>query len=242
MKKLSVLLSALFLQATFNYAFAQTEVIHEYVDLGLSVKWATCNVGAEKPEDSGDFFAWGEISPYYSSLNPRVWKAGKERGYNWSSYFDVKTNSSGDPRYYQSNFGMTFKKYDISTGNTILEAVDDAAHVNWGGNWRMPSGKEIKELIENCTWTWTTLNGVEGYKIISNSNGNSIFLPAARFVYNPDSDPVNQYITGNYWSSSLSLNYSYCAGSLFFNKISHRIFLDDNVERISPFPIRPVCP
>ena len=242
MKKLSVLLSALFLQATFNSAFAQTEINHDYVDLGLSVKWATCNVGAEKPEDSGDFFAWGETSPYYSSLNPRVWKAGKESGYDWSSYFDSKTYSTGDPRYHQSNFGMTFKKYDISTGNSILEAVDDAANVNWGGNWRIPTAKEIKELIENCTWTWATLNRVEGYKIISKFNGNSIFLPAARFVYNPDSDPVNQYINASYWSSSLSSNYSYCAGSLFFNKMTHRIYLEDNTERNHPLPIRPVCP
>ena len=242
MRKIFALMFVLSFQTVLISVFAQTEVQHEYVDLGLSVKWATCNVGADKPEDSGDFIAWGETSPYYSSLNPRVWKEGKESGYNWSSYFDVKTYPSSDPRYYQSNFGITFKKYDISTGNTILEAVDDAAHVNWGGNWRIPTVKEIKELIENCTWTWTTLNGVEGYKIISISNGNSIFLPAARFVYNPDSDPVNQYITANYWSSSLSSSYSYCAGSLFFNKINHRIYLEDNTERNNPLPIRPVCP
>lgn len=240
MRKIFALLFVLSFQTVLISVFAQTEVQHEYVDLGLSVKWATCNVGADKPEDSGDFFAWGETSPYYSSLNPTVWKPGKEGGYIWSSYFDVKAYSTGDPRYHQSNFGMTFKKYDISTGNTVLEAVDDAAHVNWGGNWRIPTDKEIKELIENCTWTWTTLNGVQGYKIVSRSNGNSIFLSAAKFLADYDSDHVPVYYTATYWSASLSSSYSYCAGSLFFNMNNHVLLQD--TDRNNALPIRPVCP
>ncbi|MBR6876276.1 MAG: leucine-rich repeat protein [Bacteroidales bacterium] len=155
--------------------------IMEAVDLGLSVKWASFNLGAEKPEDYGDYFAWGEI----------VTKSN----YSWSTY-KFSTNSSGPfSKYNTSNsFGPVDNK-------TVLEADDDVAHELLGGNWRMPTDAEWTELRTKCSWTWTTQNGVKGYKFIA-SNGNSIFLPAAGYWYDTDLRAVGS--DGYYWSSSLT--------------------------------------
>ena len=163
------------------------EFIPEYVDLGLpsGIKWATCNVGATTPEGYGDYFAWGETEP--------------KTTYSWSTY-----------KYHDSDkFSMT--KYCTVDNKTVLELEDDAARVNWGGNWRMPTRAEQEELINtsNCTWTWTTQNGVNGYKVTSVKNGNSIFLPAAGYRdsevhYNANSDGLyDAGSLGKYWSSSL---------------------------------------
>ena len=158
---------------------------YEYVDLGLSVKWATCNVGAESPEDYGDYFAWGETSP--------------KSDYEWETY---KFRTSGD-----SYDNVKFSKYNTDSDygpidtKTTLDLIDDAAHANWGGSWRMPTSAEQDELREKCIWTWTTLNGIKGYKVTSKSNGNSIFLPAAGYR-----DGTGVYYAGShgdYWSSSL---------------------------------------
>ena len=139
-------------------------VSEEYaVDLGLSVKWASCNVGAERPEEYGDYFAWGEISPKESYTEDNCLTYGKSM-----------TDISGKPQY-------------------------DAATANWGGAWRMPTYSELKELGSNCTWEWTTLNGVNGRKV-TGPNGNSIFLPAAGYRYGTSSYDVGSY--GDYWSSA----------------------------------------
>ena len=133
---------------------------HEYVDLGLSVKWATCNVGANKPEEYGEYFAWGETEGY----------AGDDgHNFNWENY---KWSVDGSDR--------NFSKYN-STGAT-LDLEDDAAHVNLGGSWRIPTVTEIEELIANTTHTWTTNyegTGIAGYIVKSKTNSNQIFMPAA---------------------------------------------------------------
>ena len=137
---------------------------HEYVDLGLSVKWATCNVGANSPEDYGNYYAWGETSTK-------------------SSYTEVNSKTYG-------------KNYGDIGGNSSL----DAARANWGSTWRLPTRNERDELIDNCTWTWTTMNGMNGYKVTSKVNGKSIFLPAAGFCCN--SSLYNAGSDGDYWSST----------------------------------------
>ncbi len=154
----------------------------EAVDLGLSVKWANMNVGAITPEDYGDYFAWGETEPKkeYSWLNDKL---GLGTDYN-SLFSKYVTNSS----------------YGTVDNKTVLDPEDDAAHVNWGGSWRMPTDEECDELINNCTWTWTTENGVKGGKL-TGPNGKSIFLPAAGYRY--DVDLVRAGSHGYYWSSSL---------------------------------------
>ena len=200
---------------------------HEYVDLGLSVKWATCNIGAEEPEDYGDYFAWGETEPYYYSLSPLVWKEGHEEGY-WggNSYFD-----------YDSNLKPPYKKYGAD-GMTVLAPEDDAAHVNWGGEWRMPTREEFQELIDkkNCTWTWTSVNGIQGFKVESRKKGfkgNYIFLPGADSFYKTRWGSSH---IGLYWSSTL---YGSMAWSVEFvsNDIGMYVY-----GRPHGFTIRPVCP
>ena len=136
---------------------------HEYVDLGLSVKWATCNVGADNPSDYGHYFAWGETSPKAEYTED-----------NCSTYGKQISDITGDAQY-------------------------DAATANWGGGWRMPTEGEMSELLNNCTWTWTTQDGINGYNVVG-TNGNSIFLPAAGDRYGSLLDHVGSY--GNYWVST----------------------------------------
>ena len=162
------------------------------VDLGLSVKWANMNVGAESPEDYGDYFAWGETRA--------------KTNYDWSTYFDTNDN------------GSTFTKYNNDGGKTVLDPEDDAAHVNWGGSWRMPTQAEWQELLDNCTWTWTTQNGIKGYKVTSNKAGYTdkfIFLPAAGCRDESGLYDAGSY--GYYWSSSLYGHDSFLAWLLGFD-------------------------
>ena len=168
---------------------------HEYVDLGLSVKWATCNVGANAPEEYGDYFAWGETQP--------------KTTYDWSTYKWCNGSYDTQTKYCTDSY------YGTVDNKTQLELSDDAARANWGGSWRMPTTEEQQELINNCTWTWTTQNGVNGYKVTSKKNGNSIFLPAAG--YRDDSSLNYAGSTGYDWSSSLSSDYPGDAYGLGFN-------------------------
>lgn len=156
--------------------------IHESVDLGLpsGTRWATCNVGASKPEDYGDYFAWGETAP-------------KTVTYNWT--------------YYKFGTDKNLTKYTTSDGKTVLELEDDAAYANWGGDWRMPTAEQVAELSNNryCTWEWVEQNGVKGYKVVSKQNDNSIFLPAAGRKVAYGLDGTTSY--GYYWSTSLRTDY-----------------------------------
>ena len=173
--------------------------VHEWVDLGLpsGTLWATCNVGASKPEEYGDYFAWGETTT---------------KGiYNWSTYKYFKGSSLTMTKYCNSSiFGTVDNK-------TELEPTDDAATANWGSGWQMPSYAQFNELINSSytTTTWTTLNGKYGRKISSKSNGNSIFLPAAGYRYDASLDNAGSY--GFYWSRSLNTSYSYYAYYLSFD-------------------------
>ncbi len=172
---------------------------HAYVDLGLTsgTLWATCNVGATNPEDYGDYFAWGETTA--------------KSEYNWITYKYCNGSETTLTKYctysdYGYN-GFTDKK-------STLEAADDAATANWGGDWRMPTKAEQDELRSECTWTWTTLNGVNGYEV-KGTNGNSIFLPAAGFC--GDSLLLSAGAYGYYWSSSLYESYPGRAYDLGFH-------------------------
>lgn len=190
---------------------------HAYVDLGLSVKWATCNVGANKPEEYGDYFAWGETQP--------------KSTYDWSTYKLCNGSEYTLTKYcHNGNMGSVDKK-------TVLEASDDAATANWGGSWRMPTDAEFTELFGNCAWKWTTQNGVDGYKLTSTKNGKSIFLPAAGFRDDSDHGAGSN---GNYWLSSFNTFYSSLALNFTFS-------VGCNVGRYNDFryygySVRPVCP
>ncbi len=192
---------------------------HEYVDLGLSVMWATCNVGADSPEDYGDYFAWGETEPkddYRCST------------YKWRDVYENYTKYCTD-----NDHGNVDNK-------TVLESTDDAAIVNWGGVWRMPTVAEMKELTMQCTWTWTTQNGVNGCKVTSKSNGNSIFLPAAGCYYY-EYGLTDAGLSGVYWSSSLDTYNSDQAIGMYFIG-SGEGYSGGGLSRCYGLSVRPVCP
>ncbi|MBR2487344.1 MAG: hypothetical protein IKB46_06115 [Paludibacteraceae bacterium] len=190
-----------------------------YVDLGLSVKWATCNVGASKPEEYGNYFAWGETTT--------------KSTYDWSTY------KYCDGNYNSLNKYNTDSSIGPTDNNTILHMDDDAARVNWGGYWRMPTDAEFTELREQCIWTWTTHNGVEGYKVTSKKSGytnNAIFLPAAGHCFGSLLD--NAGSRGYYWSSSLSTGNPGSAWYVYFG--SGNVGRDDILGRNGGRSVRPV--
>lgn len=154
---------------------------HEYVDLGLSVKWATCNVGATKPEEHGGFYVWSateeKTNEPYQTQNTSDWESLRYTKYVGSTTSPYKDSSATD----------------ADALKTVLDPEDDVAHVKWGGIWRMPTGDEMEELVNKCTWTWEAKNGINGYTV-TGPNGKSIFLP----TYNGQD--------GNYWSSSLGVS------------------------------------
>lgn len=187
-----------------------------YVDLGLSVKWATMNVGASKPEGYGDCFAWGEVTA--------------KTTYDWSTYKWCNGSYDNLTRYNNSSV------YGTVDNKTQLAFSDDAAFKNWGGSWRMPTDAEWTELREQCTWIWTTESGVYGYKVISKTNSNSIFLSAAGYYYDSSLFSAND---GYYWSSSLSTDYpGYAWGVSFSSSNVNR----RSSNRYCGQSVRPVCP
>ncbi len=190
---------------------------HEYVDLGLpsGTLWATCNVGAESPEEYGDYFAWGETTT--------------KSTYDWSTYKYCNGTSTTMTKY------CTNSSYGTVDNKTTLESADDAATVNWGGDWRTPTTAEYQELSDECTWNWTTLNGVNGYRV-TGKNGNSIFLPAAGSL--SSSYPYLAGSYGYYWSSSLRSAYPYDACDFDFDSDEH---YTDRADRYVGQSVRPVC-
>jgi hypothetical protein len=207
--------------------------IPEAVDLGLpsGLKWASFNLGASKPEEYGDYYAWGETEPYYSSLDPLTWKEGKEAGYNWASYKWCMGSTKTMTKYCDySLYG-----YNSFTDNkTVLDPEDDAAHVNLGGNWRMPTDAEWTELRNNCTWTWITQNGVNGRQV-TGTNGNSIFLPACGCRSETSLLRVGSSVY--YWSSSLFTDIPSGAWYVYF--YSGDVGRGSS-SRYHGFPIRPI--
>lgn len=140
------------------------------IDLGLpsGTLWATCNVGAARPSDAGLFFAWGETTGH---------EADPSDGYlfNWENYLWAEV--IGEDTYFTKYCTDSSRGLDgFSDGKTELDPEDDAAYVNWGSQWRMPSKEQQDELKSECTWTWTTMDDVNGYEV-TGPNGNSIFLP-----------------------------------------------------------------
>lgn len=163
---------------------------HEYVDLGLpsGLKWATCNVGANKPEDYGDYFAWGET--------------------------ETKTEYSVGNSLTRRHSISELQRRGIVDGNNRLTSSHDAARVKWGGKWRIPTKAELQELCDKCTWTRMSQNGVEGYKV-TGPNGNSIFLPVAGYRHGSSLHIAG--IFGLSWSSTPYEINNYYAYSLYFN-------------------------
>ena len=220
---------------------------HAYVDLGLpsGLKWATCNVGATKPEEYGDYFAWGDTVPYYSSQDPLTWRE-KKTGYNWTSYTFCEGSYDALTKYCNDSY---YGNDDFTDSKTTLDAEDDAARYNWGGIWRMPTKGDFDELIatrSNNDYTWTSCDGsttkyagtdVKGWQIVRNSTGATLFLPAAGFRYGTILDNVGS--NGYYWSSSLITDDPRSAYDLYFD--SGYVGWSSS-GRDYGRSVRPVCP
>ena len=194
----------------------------EAVDLGLpsGTKWASFNIGAESPEGYGNYYAWGEVKT--------------KANYAWSTYKYAKKDAEKLTKYCTKS---TFGYNGFVDKKKTLELGDDAAYALWGGTWHMPTESEWDELFNNCTWTWTTKNNVNGYLVKSNTNSNSIFLPAAGNYNGTSLNDAGS--SGGYWSVRLystrpdrvlchSFNSTTSQGSSFFS-------------RCNGLPIRPVC-
>lgn len=195
---------------------------HEWVDLELpsGTLWAICNVGANSPEENGDYFAWGETKP-------------KE---NYNTYTYKYYSETPPTKYgYTPTKYCTDSEYGLVDDKRELEPEDDAATVNWGDDWQTPSLDQFMELFntENTIITWTTINGVSGRNITSKKNGNSIFLPAAGHY--SETNWVNKNPTQSYWSRSLD----------FYPFLAYCSNLDDPSvvcwhHRYIGMPVRPV--
>ena len=172
---------------------------HEYVDLGLpsGTLWATMNIGANSPEDFGDYFAWGETAPKESfDMSSYKWCNGT---WNTMTKYCTDTNTGYN--------GFT-------DGKTELDPEDDAVYVNWGPSWRMPTWEQQEELMYNCTWEWAQVNGVNG-QLVTGSNGNSIFLPAAGFRWYDHFTNASSW--GYYYSRTLDPDMSSNACGMCFD-------------------------
>jgi len=191
---------------------------HDYVDLGLSVRWATCNVGALFPYDYGGYYAWGEITT--------------KSNYSWKTL-----------KYCKDSRGSFFSKYN-SDRMDRLDLSDDVAHTSFGGTWRMPTNKDFEELVANCKIIWTSINGINGCKVTSTINGNSIFLPAAGLWDGPGKS--DEGIFCYYWSSSLEANSNYsqargydCAKCFLYSSKYKSDINCFNPRKVG-YPVRPV--
>ena len=191
---------------------------HAFVDLGLpsGTLWATCNVGAESPEEYGDYFAWGEIWP--------------KENYSWKTY---ELYAGGDT----INRTIKFSRYNFSD-SYVLDLNDDAAQANWGGIWRMPTLEEVEEIYYNCTWRWTKRGVQHGVTVTSKKNGKSIFLPAAGYYQATTLRKAEEY--GLYWSNTLSTSDKYSAHGFLFD--SYNFNNSGSADRYIGRTVRPVCP
>ena len=205
---------------------------HIYVDLGLSVYWSLYNIGVSKKNSGGDYYGWGvvETPDNLDSMN-------------WAYYKYSKIDGSSDEVLLTKYCNQTSKGANNFVDNkTILDLIDDAANVNWGNNWRIPTKDDFDELLneKNCVWIWTKLNGMYGYKVISRKKcceGNWVFFPAAGARIGMGYDRVG--ISGYYWTSSLYVSGPINAVMLSFDCNYHNLGYGN---RYTGLPIRPVLP
>ena len=204
-----------------NLSMTAQSTSADHVAMGDGLKWATRNVGASAPHEYGDYFAWGETEPYYTSQDPLTWKSGKT-GYNWGSYGWANGAYDKLTKYCPTDKTGYWDSGGTPDGKLVLDAADDAA-VSYGTGYRMPTLDEWKALLnrDDFTWSWVTNfngSGKNGRLVISRKSGyagNCIFLPAAGFR-----NGANRYgagYDGYYWSSSLDTGYPNGAYDLYFN-------------------------
>lgn len=220
---------------------------HEYVDLGLpsGTMWATCNVGATEPTEPGDLFGWGETSPHYTSITYKPefkieWKKAMQFGYSAETYWNA---IKGDDGQYHDQHEWSVLPYDKET--LLLKPEYDAAHVNWGGEWRIPTLDEMQELMDNCYWSYMEDfegSGMAGYLVTSMIEGytdKSIFLPMSGYInHTTYSNTATNYWLANYSTTFAdSGEYRKCQSLQLWDK---RRQIDPAMYRHNGEPVRPV--
>ena len=192
-----------------NVEKTEKTITYEYVDLGLPshLKWATCNIGATSETDYGIYFPWGETSGVSETLVGKY----SDENYSWKSYKHCKGTMDTLTKYNDS------ASYGENPDNIkTLESVDDAANQIMGGDWRMPTWDESRELIDNTTKELTRMNGVNGMKFTSKTDESKyIFIPATGECYYGLMNNVGD--TGYVWSSSQGISDPMNAHGLYFN-------------------------
>jgi hypothetical protein len=196
---------------------------HEYVDLGLpsGTLWATRNVGADKPEDIGDYFAWGETTPKTTYV---------VENYKWGGY-----DSNGE--FYLSKYNDN-PRYGAIDNKNELDPADDAASVHYP-HGRMPSDEQIRELCSKCSWQWTQRNGVNG-QLVTGPNGNTMFLPATGYYYGSNSSLKDVGSSGACWTRTINLNDAPNARCMFWGDWDDRGWECGAILRTSGLTIRAV--
>lgn len=187
-----------------------------YVDLGLSVKWGTCNLGAVIPQGDGGYYAWGVTST--------------QDIYAWGTYTYCEGTMKSLTKYCGS------AEYGQVDGLALLDSIDDAAEVLLGDGWRMPTADEMEELVDSCQWEWTRIGSISGCQV-TGPNGNSIFLPASGYHYNDALVGCGEY--GSYWTASLGTGIPASSQCLGFREGAQ--YMSTNY-RFHGYSIRPVHP
>lgn len=180
------------------------------VDLGLSVLWSPQNLGATSPEDHGCYFAWGEL-------------------------YEKEIYNDGDYVYYDAKNRKLTKYSGTGNGEKKLDACDDAATYHWGGSWRMPTGKELDELIKKCTWKWGSSNGVKGW-VVKGPSGKSIFIAPSGNRQEHFFDSAGEYF--GFWCSTMVTTTDAFPQCLY---LSHEEYMLNFTFRFNGRTIRPVC-
>lgn len=204
------------------------------VDLGLSVKWASVNLGALKPWEPGDYFSWGEtVRKSTFSFSAYIWGTLRKWGNGHSSF----------SKYIPANKSDYWDGKGTPDNKTQLEPDDDAAHVLLGGAWRLPTFAEQEELKAQCEWTWTKENGISGYLVTSKVNHKSVFFPACGYSLGTEAGEVSVSYAGSfglYWSSSLHLDFPDMAYCHLFHQDHKTVFFDLFYSRYIGASIRAV--
>jgi hypothetical protein len=203
------------------YEQTHTEPSHEYVDLGLpsGTLWATCNIGADNPEDAGLYFQWGDTQGYTAA------QVGTDKVFDWAHY------------KYSNDDGSEMTRYNATDELTELLPEDDAATANWGSDWRMPTADEVQELIDNTIHEFVTDAEENPIGMRFTGNGNSIFVPSAGFAYGTSVDGIGDI--GGCWSGLLDSEYVGNAQELYFNWMEGDVYVY-NYNRYYGFSVRPV--
>lgn len=214
---------------------------HESVDLGLSVLWASCNIGSNSPEEFGDYFAWGETYTK-SCYNKMTYKfAGETLGATNLPTIDAQIKSRLD---YTKYLGEENKQ---NPNDVKLDISDDVANAQWGSLWRMPTLKEISELLDSCNWVLDEVKGITGYWAVSKVNGNKIFFPLAGYISDDQVFGVGK--SGKYWASELRKDMCFEAYQIWMSytddlsemRKKSSVFLSDDGYRENGRSVRAVC-